>query len=210
VIVLDMEQGSPEWFEARRGIPTASEFPKIITAKTGKLSTQCIDYISKLIVEVVEPDNDDDSFSNAWMDRGKFLEDEARDWYAFQNDIPVKEVGIILNDAKTAGVSPDGMVETVTEMTGLLEIKCPKASTHVRYLLDGTLPDIYRQQVHGALEISQLDFVDFVSYHPNYAPLVVRVKPDDYTLKVGAALEEFLEKYETAKAKIIGVDNAET
>ena len=37
MIVLDHDQGSIEWIEARLGIPTASEFSRIITP-TGKLS----------------------------------------------------------------------------------------------------------------------------------------------------------------------------
>jgi hypothetical protein len=39
MITHDVTQGSPEWLEARLGIPTASEFDKIITP-TGKPSTQ--------------------------------------------------------------------------------------------------------------------------------------------------------------------------
>ena len=38
MIVKHMPQGWPEWFEARRGRPTASNFNRIITAAKGELS----------------------------------------------------------------------------------------------------------------------------------------------------------------------------
>jgi hypothetical protein len=31
MIILDLEQGTPEWLQARLGIPTASNFGNIIT-----------------------------------------------------------------------------------------------------------------------------------------------------------------------------------
>ena len=39
MIVHPCQQGTVEWTEARLGIPTASEFSRIVTA-TGKLSKQ--------------------------------------------------------------------------------------------------------------------------------------------------------------------------
>ena len=199
MIILDMEQRSPEWFDARRGIPTASALSKVITPKTGKLSAQCDEYIGTLIADLVDCEIEEDSFSNAWMERGMFLEEEARDWYAFQNDVAVDQVGFIMNDDKTAGVSPDGIVKDI----GLLEIKCPKPAVHVKYLLNGGLPDLYKPQVHGALHISGAAWVDFISYCPGFASLVVRVLPDEYTEKVGVALQLFIDRLESAKEKII-------
>ena len=38
--VIQCTQGTPDWFEARRGIPTASRFDMILTPKTGKPSAQ--------------------------------------------------------------------------------------------------------------------------------------------------------------------------
>lgn len=36
VQIINCEQNSPEWYEARRGIPTASEFASILSAGKGK------------------------------------------------------------------------------------------------------------------------------------------------------------------------------
>lgn len=204
MIILDMEQRSPEWFEARRGIPTASSFSKIITPKTGNLSSQCDDLIAQLICELIDDLPEEEPFSTVWMERGEYTEEEARDWYAFRFDKDVEQVGFILNDDRTAGASPDGVIRD--DQFGLLEIKCPKPAVHVRYLMDAILPDQYRPQVHGALHISGADYLDFVSYCPGLKPMVIRVLPDEYTEKVGAALSKFHTRYEKAKRLVLPDD----
>lgn len=192
--VLDIEQGSVEWHQARCGIPTVSEFSRFITPARGDYSKQSIGYIADLIVESVEgpPDN----ASSYWMERGVNLESEARNFYEFDRECEVESTGMILN--KGAGWSPDGRVG----INGL-EIKCPKPSTHVKWLLDGILPSEHAPQVHGALVVGECEWVDFMSYCPGYAPLLIRVEPSKYTEKVGKALETFLVEYETAKARVL-------
>ena len=86
--VLDIEQGSPEWFEARKGLPTASCFSKIITPKTGKLSASVDAYIAELIAETKEDTTE--QIRSYWMERGRLLEGEARAWYEFETDDDVE------------------------------------------------------------------------------------------------------------------------
>ena len=192
---LEVAQGSPEWFEARRGIPTASAFGKIITPARGELSAQSVGYIAELIAETTEDYNPEEQCRSYWMERGREIEPEARDWYAFRYNVEIEEVGIILNHG--AGYSPDGLIGK-----GAVEFKCPKPSTHVKWLLKGGLPDEHKPQVHGGLYIGDLDWIDFVSYCPGFRKLVVRVTPDKYTQNVAAALRQFNEAYEHAKTFI--------
>ena len=198
MIYIDCEQGSDEWFEARRGIPTASGFASIITPKTGKLSASADVYIAELIAETVVEEQDFQG--NQWTERGHLLEPEARNWYEFETGNTVTETGIILRDDGSAGVSPDGLIGT----DGLLEIKCPKPSTHVYWFLAGELPDKHRPQCHAALLLAERDWLDFVSYCPGFPALLLRVVPDDYTDKVAAALATFNEKLSAARARIFG------
>lgn len=191
---LDCEQGSADWFEARRGIPTASEFGKIITPKRGELSTQSVGYIAELI-EQSAPDYDPEELCRSyWMERGREMEPDGADWYEFRYAVELQKVGIILNH--DAGYSPDRLV---VGQNGAIEIKCPKPSTHIKWLLKGGLPDEHKPQVHGGLHIGELDWIDFVSYCPGYRKLVVRVTPDTYTQNVAAALRAFNDAYEQAK-----------
>ena len=96
--VLDVEQGSREWIEARLGIPTASAFKRIVTS-TGKLSAQRDAYQAELLSEWVfgEPAKD---FDTAWTERGKVLEPDARRYYSFRTDTEARTVGFIVREGR--------------------------------------------------------------------------------------------------------------
>ena len=197
--VFDCDQYDEGWWAARRGIPTSSKFAMLITP-TGKPSTQAKGYMYSLIADCVTTETEDAFEPNEWMIRGLELEEEARDWFSMSRKAKVDQVGFITNDEGTAGCSPDGLI---SKDCGL-EIKCPKASTHVGYLLNGTLPPKYAPQVHGAMWVTGFSEWVFCSYHPAFRPLVVTVKRDAYTDKVGVAVTKFINELAIAKRRIIG------
>lgn len=184
--VHDVEQNSDAWLGLRLGIPTASEFGKIITS-TGKPSTQAAAYQDRLIAEWLTGASVD-GFSNKWTDRGHEIEPEARAFYAMERDMEVSTVGFITRDDGLAGASPDGVVE----VGGLLEIKSPAAHTQVKYLLGEKVPTEYRVQTQGQLYIAERDWSDFLSYHPDLPPVLIRVERDEPFIK---ALREQLDKF---------------
>lgn len=198
MIVLDMEQGTEEWLAARLGIPTASNFKKLFTA-TGKPSTSAETYFYELLAERLtgKPSNE---YTNEWMVRGTELEPEARSTYEFIHDVQVQQIGFVyLDDRRHVGCSPDGLIGD----EGLIEIKAPKASTHVKYLLDGKVPSDYVPQVQGQLWITGRKFCDFVSYHPDCDPFIVRVdRDDDYIAGLAAEVEKLAKKLDAAMAKL--------
>jgi hypothetical protein len=52
--IIDCEQGSPEWFAARAGIPTASEFHTVMAVgKQGGKSVTRVAYLNKLAGEIL-------------------------------------------------------------------------------------------------------------------------------------------------------------
>ena len=182
MIILDVEQGSRAWIEARLGIPTASEFSRIVTPG-GKLSASRDEYIGTILAEWALGE-EDVGFQDEWTERGKLLEPEARDFYRFHRDADVQPVGFIYRDeARSVGASPDGVVGEA----GLLELKVPKAATHLRWLAVGTIPRQHSIQVQGQLWVSGRAWVDFMSYHPGLPPLIVRAEPDE---KLQVAFDE--------------------
>ena len=170
--ILDVQQGSPEWFECRCGIPTSSSFDKIVTTK-GVASTQRTKYLYKLAGERITrlPEG---TFQSQAMLRGIEMEAEARSFYEFTTGQEVQQVGFCLSDDGLYGASPDGLVGD----KGALEIKCPTIPVHVDYLIKGVLPTDYFQQVQGQLLVTKREWVDFLSYYPGLKPLIVRVFPD--------------------------------
>lgn len=170
-IVSDLEQGSAEWLAIRMGRATASCFSNLITS-TGKRSTSLPKYAKTLAAETLmgQPE---ESFKSDWMQRGNDIEPLARAWYEFQTDIEIEEVGFIISDCDTYGCSPDGL----SPGSGL-ELKCPKAETHIGYLIDQKLPSTYVAQVQGCMWVSERDQWDFVSWHPSLPPLLLTVGRD--------------------------------
>ena len=188
-------QGSPDWHELRRGIPTASGFDRILTG-LGARSTQAERYAMALAADVEEmhptffTESPLNKPPNPAMINGTTTEPEARRWYEFDRDLDVRQVGFCLSDCQRFGCSPDGMIDP----DGLLELKCPMPETQEGYVRKGCLPNAYRPQVHGQLLVTGRAWCDFASYCPGFDPVLVRVEPDDYTALLAEALDEFWEK----------------
>src|SRR5688572_30777229 len=119
--IHDCIQGTSEWFNIRSGIPTSSEFDKIITPKTGKPSSQAEHYMFALIAERLMG-HPRIEFMSRWMDRGNQMESEAVAFYELQRDANTQRIGFLTNDDETVGSSPDRFVDD----DGLLEIKVPR------------------------------------------------------------------------------------
>jgi hypothetical protein len=184
--IINCEQGTEEWFAARAGIPTASEFHTVMAVgpKGGKSATR-VAYLNKLVGEIItgEPMA---TYSNAAMERGKVMEDEARDLYAFTHDIEPERVGFIRNGAK--GASPDSLIGA----NGGLEIKSADAHIQVARLLSGELPSEHKAQVHGNIWVAEREWWDFVSYCPKMPPFEIRVyRDEDYIKTLANAVELF-------------------
>ena len=180
-VCRDLEQQTDEWHRLRAGVATASNFDKLITP-TGKPSSQIDSYASQLVAEALMG-HTISLEQTAWMQRGVELETEARAYYELTAGIDVEQIGFVLSDDGTVGCSPDGLVSS----DGLVEIKCPAPHTHIDYLLGGELPGKYRAQVQGQLWLTEREWCDFVSYHPELPALIVRVKRDNEYI---AALEQ--------------------
>ena len=206
MIIHNMEQYSPEWWSIRKGIPTASCASKIVTP-TGNLSVQSRAYMNELIADSLGF-GDEPTEPTEWMTRGLELEPEARAFYEFDSGLTVDQVGFITNDEGTAGCSPDGLIvteqpegEAIKYWSGW-ECKCPKASTHIGYLLKGGLPDYYKPQVHFSMAVSGIREWVFVSYFPGLEPLIVSVEWDEYTDKINEAIAGFTENLAAAREKL--------
>lgn len=198
MIVLPCEQGTPEWYSARCGTPSASNFDMIITTK-GEPSKQREKYLYRLAGERITGKSEE-TYQNGAMQRGIELEAEARNLYEMLHDVKIEQVGVCFPDeAKLYAASPDGLVGE----DGCIEIKCPLIHTHVGYLLDGSLPSEYFQQTQGQLLVTGRKWVDFISYYPGLRPLIIRVERDEKFIQVfQSELQRFCKDLETTTEKI--------
>ena len=168
--IIDCEQGSPAWINARLGVCTASNFDRVLTPKTRKLSGSATAYRDELNAEwwLGMPWNPQ---ASDFMQRGIGMEAEAAKYYHAATGIKPLPVGFIVRDDGMVGCSPDRLVGK----DGLLEIKCLGAKEHVAALLGRA--DDYVCQVQGQMLVAQRDWCDRLYYHPRF-PLIVRVNRD--------------------------------
>ena len=200
MIISEHAQLTPEWFSERVGVPSASNFAKVFTT-TGKPSATATAYMNELIAEHALGEKEQIK-QTEWMEIGIEREAEARNAYEFVNEVSTTEVGFAFKyDNKLVGASFDGLVEH----DGLIEIKCPKASTHIGYLLGGKLPTTYYQQVHGQLWVAdgERDWCDFVSYYPGLPLFQIRVEREQKVMDmITGHMDKFIDDMLDKRAKL--------
>lgn len=198
MIRFDWPQGSEEWVGLRVGRPTASNFDKVLTPKTLKLSGSFTGYAHQLIAEQILG-FPVDSASSGFIERGSIMEKQAVDYYELQRECDTEAVGFILRDDERVGCSPDRFVGS----DGLLEIKCPSAAVHVGYLLD-TEGIGYKAQVQGQLWICERNYCDTLSYNPEMPAALVRQQRDEkFIAALAAAVEQLLSYIDESKLKLM-------
>lgn len=186
IVVHECEQGSEEWFARRMGIPTASEFATVMAKGSGGAESKTrATYMRKLAGEILTG-KPMENYTNAHMERGREMEDEARRFYSFEYDAEPQRVGFITNGNK--GCSPDSLIGE----NGGLEIKTALAHIQIERLDKNELPPEYRAQVQGCIWICEREWWDFVSYWPGLPLLRVRVPRDDgYIATISGAVDKF-------------------
>ncbi len=175
MIFHDIQQNSPEWDALRLGKFTASTFKDLFMKETTQGHQ---DAIHKVVYERLTGESPE-SYQSDYMKRGHEIEPLAREYYELTTFSKVHNGGFFELD-EWVGASPDGLVDD----DGQLEIKCPKYTTLINYLLENKLPNIYDWQVQGQLYVTGRQWCDFVAYHPKLKPLILRVERDEAKIKL--------------------------
>lgn len=199
-----VEHGSPEWWFARRGVPTASDFDRIITPSTGKVSASALPYACSLIADEFDPHYGFrlDEFTSKAMRDGLTNEPRARQLFQLETGLTVETGGFVRWGR--FGCSPDGLVMDGDAVVGGLECKCPTPRVHVEYMYRNALPNDYKPQVHGCMVVTGYRQWWFVSYCKGFPPVIVRVTWDEYTEQLADAIARFGEVYDAAREVIVG------
>jgi len=142
-----IEQRSPEWYEVRKNLITASDFAQALG--DGKFSSQKQLYKNKCGYEEVEFNGNIPPLK--W---GTMFEYVAQTIYAQRNNVKIYEFGLIKHPyIPYFGASPDG----ISENGIMLEIKCP-----FKRKIDGQIPLQYYYQIQGQLDVCDLDECDYL------------------------------------------------
>lgn len=169
VEIIECEQNSPQWLQARIGLPTCSAFSKILAKGEGKTRKA---YLNRLAAETItgEPL---ESFSNQAMERGHALEPEARTLYSFMTNVEPKLVGFVKNGSK--GGSPDSFLGD----DGILEVKTQSGDLLIETLFKNEFPSTHKAQCQGLLWVTEREWLDIAIYWPKMPMFVKRTGRDE-------------------------------
>lgn len=186
MIILDVEQGSDEWLEARLGLPTASEMHCLLS--NGRLlppfGEGALTLLDRLAAERFTGLSASGFTGNSHTERGHVVEPIAVQAYVdsgHASAMDVIEAGIML--AKGVGASPDRLVGA----DGGLEIKSKAAKGMVTLLRNGKIDKSHITQMQINMWVSGRKWWDYFVYCDGLPPFYQRFEPD---LELHAKLDE--------------------
>lgn len=205
-IIEDVEQGSPEWFALRLGIPTASNFSMVMR---GSDSVTRDLYMRTLAGEVLTgTPAEGHKIVTAAMQRGNDMEPEAREHYGKTHFGDIERVGFMrrkLPSGRYTGASPDGLL---MKRTGGLEIKTMAPHLMIDRLVKGSaMPSDHWAQVYGTMLVGELDFVELMLFYRGM-PVAPKFKVgrDEKVIKeLADAVEVFDNELHKLVAKVRGM-----
>jgi putative phage-type endonuclease len=192
MIVCDVEQNSPEWFEIRAGKITGTKAKQAHSADAKSL-------IYELISEQETGCDQDVGFVSDSMLWGTEQEPLARAYYEEVNGIKLNQSGLLINDEYDwIAISPDGWREDENGILGV-EIKCPNTEKHIMIINEekiGSTRDYWDNQVFHWFQIDKRVYaVDFVSFDVRFEKnkmKVIRVYRKDHEARIEKETQNLL------------------
>lgn len=162
MLLVDCEQNTPEWHQARAGSLGASCLHEVVArTKTGwgasranRLATLTLERITGI---------PEQTYQSAAMREGLERQPEAEMLYEFWTNHRIARVGLVRHpEIDGTHASPDGLVGD----DGLVEIKCPQPAQHLQTLLGENISNAYWIQMQWQMRCTGRKWCDFVSYNP--------------------------------------------
>jgi hypothetical protein len=133
------------------------------------------------------------------MERGKAMEEEARNFYSLMTNNNPTRVGFVTNDAGTIGCSPDALIGS----QGTLEIKTAKKEILIDYILKEDFPPQHIAQCQGALWVCEREWIDIAIYWPKMPFFRVRAQRNEaYIAELAREVTRFNDELNDVVEKI--------
>ena len=229
---FDCSQRSEEWDRLRLGIPTSSEFHRIVKGGTeyvcqscGVVSPnkrkKCGDCGEPVVSrETLKPSQQAEGYMHRllaeWYYGGPLEDPESQFQSAWMERGQVLEDQAVtsyefetgLETEKVGFISTDdGMVgcspDRLVGEDGMLEIKCPSPPIHMGYMVKRSVDSDYWAQIQGQMLIAGRAWVDIESYCPPFPTVIIRVPRDDqYASLLVVQLAEFIHAMQQARTLV--------
>lgn len=167
-------QQTEDWYKSRLGRFSCSQLyrlmvePKLKAEKeAGNLSDGAKTYVTESVAERITGQRAKDDFSSKYTEWGNDNEPIAVKIYEHLNKCTVSNSKYIPYGENFGG-SPDGLIGD----NGIVEIKCPYTITaHLNHIFISDFRSEVKEyywQCIGYLLVTGREWLDFISYHPNY------------------------------------------
>lgn len=198
--ILDVQQNTDEWLEARKGKITGSKLKDLVVLRgTGRK----IGFYELLADKLAIPEEEDA------RERGHRLEQEAIDRFKKETGKKVEtDIGLCVSEADDSiAVSPDGLIKNKGKYTEAVEVKCLGSKYHLQAVIENQIPkDYYYQVLQYFVVNDDLKKLYFVFYDPRIPSKpyhVIEVERDDeeverykaYQLDVIEQINSYVEQF---------------
>lgn len=180
-----MEQRTPEWFDARKGMVTGSRVGAILG------------FNPLMKREDVMQDmlgNSPDLSCNPAVAWGNSMEDTAIRAFENMSGLDVFKAGFVVHpDYDWLGASPDGYIGS----NALIEVKCPYSQAKRNYPEFKRIADLphYYAQIQIQMYCTGAEECNFYQWAPNGSALEIIPRNDGYIASIMPQLEMFYDDY---------------
>jgi hypothetical protein len=165
--IVECEQRSPEWFQARRGRVTGSEADAMLAQgrTKGSESVQRKKLRYRKALERLTGRSFEKEFQSDAMAVGIEREPLAFGAYEAAKSVLLDRAGFCAHNELRIGCSVDGYYG---DFEGLVSIKCPEWHTHADTLRAKTIDLGYMRQIIHEQYVTGAEWTDFVSFNPDF------------------------------------------
>lgn len=211
-----------EWQAIRCGCLTASEFGQFVDLsgelRKGEMPKT---YLAEKIYERWTGRQVPNQFFNMAINNGVIVEEKAAAFAALEYGLEIRHVGFVSNDDCSVGASPDGIIgfgkliddkpsdmPTAPDSASGIEIKCPALTTHIKWLMDGKLPNDHICQVQGSMAVTGCQSWHFLSYPlacylDGFPPLHLVIERDEkWQSNFAKSIEAMKSRYDSEFKKL--------
>ena len=183
-LIEDLEQGSREWHDWRKGVIGASDAPKIMGENPWGSRSSLLDEKLGLVREFQ---------GNAKTREGNSLEGEARKSLATKFKMRLNPT--IVQDSKEPFLAAS-LDAICSEYENLFEIKAGvKAYEHTK--LTESVPDYYVGQLQHMLMVTEMESLTYAVYRPDKPLLTLKVNRNEtYIKRLRKKEKEFVQELE--------------
>lgn len=210
--IVNCQQLSMEWFQAHVGNCSGSHASEIINyLKNGQEGAKRKDYRIQKVCEILTGYGLQDNFVTKEMEWGLENEPNARAAYEKEEGVIVDQIGYAIADIPRCICSPDGLVGS----EGIVGFKCPKTSTHIKWMLGSIIPEEHMPQcIFELMVLKDRKWFDFVSFDPRlpkrYRSFTIRLSRNETdienmrqeVIKFNAEVDEVINKLKSITPEI--------